>query len=106
MKFSRLDDMTRGWFIGDFAPSVNHTKQFETAVQHFSKGDVEAAHFHKIATETTVIIKGEAIMGGRKCTEGDIIVVPPGEATSFEAVTDVTTVVVKFPSVPNDKYPA
>lgn len=35
MKFSRLDDMTRGWFIGDFAPSVNRTKQFETAVQHF-----------------------------------------------------------------------
>ena len=35
---------------------------------------------------------------------GDIVEIAPGEAASFEALTDVTTVVVKVPSVPGDKY--
>jgi len=35
---------------------------------------------------------------------GDIIIIEPGEATDFEAVTDSINVVVKFPSVAGDKY--
>ena len=35
---------------------------------------------------------------------GDIIMIEPGEATDFEALSDVTTVVVKTPSVAGDKY--
>ena len=35
---------------------------------------------------------------------GDIIVLEPGEVTSFEAMTDATTVVVKVPGALNDKY--
>ena len=35
---------------------------------------------------------------------GDIVLIEPGEDTDFEALTDVTTVVVKTPSVAGDKY--
>ena len=35
---------------------------------------------------------------------GDIVLIEPGEDTDFEALTDVTTVVVKAPSVMGDKY--
>ena len=36
--------------------------------------------------------------------QGDIIVVEPGDATSFEALEDSINVVVKLPGVNNDKY--
>ena len=35
---------------------------------------------------------------------GDIIVLEPGEATDFEAITDAINVVVKVPGALGDKY--
>ncbi len=99
-----LDDMFRGWFVGDFSPAVSQSKDFEVAVQRYSAGDEEAEHCHKVATEITVIVSGTACMNGKEYAEGTILRMEPGEYAQFSAVTDVTTVVVKFPSVPGDKY--
>ena len=43
-------------------------------------------------------------MFGNEYSEGDIIVVEPGEATDFVAITDAQNVVVKIPGASNDKY--
>ena len=43
-------------------------------------------------------------MMGQRWSAGDIVVVEPGEATDFLAVTDAVNVVVKLPSVAGDKY--
>ena len=43
-------------------------------------------------------------MNGIEYNAGDIIVMEPGEATDFEAVTDAVNVVVKVPGANNDKY--
>ena len=37
-------------------------------------------------------------------TSGDIIVLDPLEETSFKALKETVTLVVKVPCVPNDKY--
>ncbi len=105
MKIERLDGMTKGWFIGAFEPTLCKTSDFEVAVKKYKMGDREEAHHHKIATEYTVILDGRACMGGHYMDDGDICVVEPGESVDFFAVTDVTTVVVKTPSVSGDKYP-
>lgn len=105
MKHDLLSNMTRGWFVGNFSPTVVSSENCEVAIQRFKAGDKEAIHHHRVATEVTVILSGQAIMFGRPCNDGDIITIAPGEATSFEAITDVTTVVVKLPSVAGDKYP-
>ena len=47
---------------------------------------------------------GEVLMAGSKYKSGDIIHISPNEATDFKALTDVKTVVVKVPSVKDDKY--
>jgi|TARA_B110000902_G_scaffold146101_1_gene168546 quercetin dioxygenase-like cupin family protein len=104
MKISNLQQMLGGWFVGDFDPSVIKSKDFEVAVKLYKKGDYENEHFHKIATEITVIMDGEVLMSGNKYKSGDIIVINPNESTDFKALSDVKTVVVKFPSVINDKY--
>jgi quercetin dioxygenase-like cupin family protein len=102
----RLDAMTRGWFVGDFAPAVLRTSAAETAVQRYAQGDYEPPHYHARATEITLIVSGEAEMNGKKIGAGEIVLIQPGEVTDFRALTEVTTVVVKVPSVRDDKFPA
>jgi len=56
MQTAKLSDMVRGWFIGDFSPTVLATKAVEVGVKLYKAGDSEERHFHKIATEVTVIL--------------------------------------------------
>ena len=101
---AKLEDMIGGWFVGDFNPSVLKTSDFEVSVKKYKKGDVEREHLHKLATEITVIVSGSVIMHERTFTQGDIIMLDKHEATSFQALTDAITVVVKTPSIVGDKY--
>ena len=104
MKVEKLSDMTKGWFVGNFDPSIYKTNDCEVGVKCYNKGDYEKKHFHKIATEITVIVKGRVRMFNQEFSEGDMIVVEPGEVTDFEAVEDSMNVVVKLPGANNDKY--
>jgi len=96
--------MIKGWFVGGFSPSVFSSTDCEVAVKRYKAGDAEEKHFHKIATEITVVISGRIRMANRIWGEGDIVVLEPGEATDFEALTDCVSVVVKLPGASNDKY--
>ena len=104
MKTANLKQMVKGWFIGNFQPTLYATNDVEVAVKHYKAGDAEGAHYHKIATEFTVIISGEVRMNGVSYHTGDIIVMEPGDITDFKAVTDAVNVVVKIPGANNDKY--
>ncbi|MBQ7543340.1 MAG: hypothetical protein IJT02_00160 [Synergistaceae bacterium] len=104
MRTAKLSDMVKGWFIGNFSPSMYRTNDCEVAVKNYSAGDREEKHYHKIATEYTVIISGRVRMFGQEFGEGDIIVAEPGDATDFKALTDAVNVVVKIPGANNDKY--
>lgn len=99
-----LKEMKAGWFIGNFEPSLLKTNDAEIAVKKYSKGDYDKKHYHKIATEYTVIISGQVKMNGIVYNPDDIIVMEPNEATDFEALSDSINVVVKIPGANNDKY--
>jgi quercetin dioxygenase-like cupin family protein len=105
MKTAKLKNMKGGWFIGNFDPSLLKTNLCEVAVKSYKKGDHEESHYHKIATEYTVIITGRVKMNGIEYRAGDIIVMEPDEDTDFESLEDGTAnVVVKIPGANNDKY--
>src|SRR4051812_48138596 len=106
MRHHRLDDMVKGWFVGHFTPAALTTSAFEVGVKAYRGGDSEDPHYHRVATELTVVVSGRVRMFDREWGPGDIVTVEPGEATGFEALTDAVTVVVKTPSVQADKYPA
>ena len=105
MKKARLNDMAKGWFVGDFTPTAFTSDQCEVAIKSYQKGDGDPAHFHKLAHEITLIIEGEVSMMDSTWRKGDIIVIEPGEVSSFSALTDATLVVIKIPGAKNDKYP-
>jgi len=104
MRKARLEDMKGGWFVGAFSPTVLKTYFAEVAVKHYVAGQGEKRHYHKIATEVTVIVSGEVEMNGQRYGAGQIIVIEPGDVTDFHAVTNATTAVVKVPGALNDKY--
>jgi quercetin dioxygenase-like cupin family protein len=104
MKKYRIEDMTRGWFVGEFSPTAFNTKDCEVGYKTYKAGDNEPAHVHKVATELTLITSGTVQMNNKQYKEGDIVVISPGEIVKFKAITDATNVVFKLPSVKGDKY--
>lgn len=105
MEIFQMSDMKGGWFAGNFEPTLFRTDDFEVAVKCYKKGDYEKKHYHKIATEYTVISHGEVEMNKIKYSAGQIIRIDPGEATDFFVLSDIAiTTVLKVPSVAGDKY--
>jgi quercetin dioxygenase-like cupin family protein len=104
MNHYQLDEMIRGWFVGDFEPTAHRTSEVEIAVKHYRAGDAEERHVHKVATELTAVVSGTVRMDGQELGAGDILSLAPGEPCDFLAVTDAVVVAVKLPAVAGDKY--
>lgn len=104
MDINDLKKFTKGWIVGNFEPSLLKNENFEVAIKRYNSGDYEKSHYHKIATEITVIVEGEVLMNGVNYKKDDIITINPNESTDFKCITDVVTVVIKTPSANNDKY--
>lgn len=96
--------MVKGWFVGNFDPTLFRTNDVEIALKRYPTGGCEERHHHKIATEITVIVSGRVRMNGKEYGADDIVVIPPSESTDFEVLEDTVTVVVKLPGANNDKY--
>ena len=104
MKHVLLENMVRGWFVGSFSPTALDTGSCEVACKRYRAGDHEDRHYHKVATEVTLVLQGRVAMNGIQRHAGDIVVVEPSEAVEFEALEDAVTVVVKVPCARDDKY--
>lgn len=104
MKKFNLDQMTKGWFVGDFEPTVIRTTDCEVGVKRYQSGDKESAHFHKEAIELTIVVEGRIRMNESEFSTGDIVLVEKNEIIEFQALDDTITVVYKSCSVKGDKY--
>lgn len=104
MDIYNLKKYTNGWFVGNFDPTVIKTDQFEIAIKKYKKGDKENSHYHKIATEITLIVVGKVTMNSVLYTTDDIIVIHPNEKTDFICLDDTITCVIKLPSISSDKF--
>ena len=106
MKKMQLSTMTKGWFVGDFSPTVLATTSCEVACKFYRAGDSEGRHVHKVATEVTLIVSGSVTMNGDVIRGGEIVLLEPGAASDFVALEDTVTMVVKVPCFKGDKYSA
>ena len=104
MKTFKYEQMKGGWFVGDFLPSVHRTKDFEVAYVKHQKGQHWEKHYHKVATEITLVTKGKIKINDQVYSEGDIFVISPNEIADPIFLEDSEVVIVKFPSILDDKY--
>lgn len=106
----RLSKFTRGWFIGNFLPSVLQLKECEVGYLHHQQGEAWPMHYQKVATEINYLVKGSItfqFLDGHEDTvnAGDVFVFPPGKAYAAKPIfhTDCEVVCIKSPSIPDDK---
>jgi len=104
MKKFNYGEMRGGWFIGNFEPTAFKTKNFEVAYVKHKKGQKWDKHFHKVATEITLVINGKIKINDNIYTSGDIFVIYPNEIADPYFLEDSEVVVVKAPSDMHDKY--
>lgn len=97
MKVSKISDMTRGWFIGNFEPSIYKTTHLEVGILTHRKGEQWAAHYHKLGTEYNVLVSGSMKVCDTELTAGDIFVIEPYEIADPIFHEDCTIVCVKLP---------
>ena len=94
MKVFNIKDFWKGWIIGDFEPSIFKNQFFEYPPKHT----------HKIATEVSYIIKGELIASGKNLRKGDMWIYEPNDIADVSFIKDTELIVIKWPSIPSDKY--
>jgi quercetin dioxygenase-like cupin family protein len=104
MEIYKLNEMVRGWVAGNFDPSCLKTDAFEAACKIYKAGDQENPHYHKIATELTIIASGVVEFNDKRYEQGDIVLIQPNEVVGFKSITDSITFVIKVPCVKGDKY--
>jgi quercetin dioxygenase-like cupin family protein len=104
MQVYNLSDFTKGWFLGNFEPSLLKTNQFEISIQHYKKGEFVQPHTHKIATEYNVLISGSMTIQNIALQPNNIFILEPNEITNPVYHEECILLVVKVPCVENDKY--
>lgn len=100
----KLDNFTRGWFIGDFEPSILKTNMFEVGLLTHKQGEVWPKHYHAVATEYNLLVSGSMIIKETTIVPGDIFIIEPNEIADPVFLEDCVVMCVKAPSVPGDKY--
>lgn len=104
MRRYRFEGMKGGWFVGDFEPTAYRTKEVEVCLKHHPRGEIWPAHYHAVATEINLLVRGQMRISESLFEKGDIFVLDPGEIVVPEFLSDCELVVVKVPSLPEDKY--
>ena len=104
MIVSNIDQYFKGWFVGDFFPSIYRNTSFEIGHHKHQKGEPTYPHYHKVTTELNYIIKGELKVSGQILREGDMWIYEANEVSDVEFLSDVELIVIRWPSVPSDKY--
>jgi mannose-6-phosphate isomerase-like protein (cupin superfamily) len=104
MKIAYISEMWRGWFIGNFEPSVLQTNDFEVAILTHKKDEKWSKHYHAIATEYNVLISGTMTIQNELIQPGTIFILYPHEIADPIFHEDCVIVCIKTPSVPGDKY--
>jgi mannose-6-phosphate isomerase-like protein (cupin superfamily) len=103
MIIEHIDKMTKGWFIGNFVPSVFVTEAFEVGFKIHKAGEKYGFHYHQLVKEINLLVEGEMKMHKKSLKSGDIFILEPFEIADPEFLTDCKIICVKVPGIAQDK---
>ena len=104
MRLSNINDYKAGWFVGDFNPSIFKNPFFEVAHHKHAKGCETFPHYHAVTNELNYIVRGELMVSGKLLSQGDMWIYEPNEVSEVEFLADSELIIVRWPSIPSDKY--
>jgi dTDP-glucose pyrophosphorylase len=103
-KIWNIHDFTRGWFIGDFLPSIIKTKNYEIALLTHLKDEQWDYHYHEKSDEINFLINGKMRINDRIITERQVFYIPKKQIACPQFLENCKILCIKFPSVIGDKY--
>ena len=106
MKQSNIKQYTNGWFVGDFDPSIFKNPFFEVAHHQHKKGDPTFPHYHQVTNELNYIVRGEIMVDGNHLKSGDMWIYEPWDISDVKFLDDTDLMIIRWPSIPSDKYTA
>ena len=104
MRLSKKNEFKGGWFVGDFDPSIFKNPFFELAHHKHAKGCETFPHYHAVTHELNYIVRGELKVSGKLLSQGDMWIYEPNEVSEVEFLADSELIIVRWPSIPSDKY--
>lgn len=93
-----------GWFVGNFEPTVYKTDQFEVSYKLHHKNEDWPKHHHKLSTEINFLMKGKMLINETLIESGKIFIIEKNESVKPIFLENCELIVIKTPSVINDKY--
>jgi hypothetical protein len=106
MKQSNINNFRGGWFVGDFEPSIFKNPFFEVAHHSHKKNDATFPHYHQVTNELNYIVRGEMMVDKKHLKAGDMWIYEPWDISDVEFLEDTDLMIIRWPSIPSDKYPA
>jgi len=103
MIINNINNMDRGWFIGNFVPSVHTTEDFEVGFKEHSAGEQYGYHYHKVVKEINLLISGKMKIHDQELNPGDIFILDPYEIADPVFLTNCQIVCIKIPGLSGDK---
>jgi NDP-sugar pyrophosphorylase family protein len=103
-KTYKLKNFVRGWFVGNFEPSIIKTSDYEIAIIHHKKDEQWDYHYHKLADEINILLKGSMLINNRRVNEKHLFMIPSKQLTCPIFLEDCYVLCIKVPSAPGDKY--
>ena len=92
-----------GWVIGNFPEAILQTPLFEIAYKYHRQTEDWPRHAQKIATEYNFLLHGAMMVNDTLFNTGEYFIIEPMEFVKPTFLTDCELIVVKIPSLPDDK---
>ena len=97
-------NFTRGWFLGNFEPSLYKTSDFEVGLLIHHADEKWDYHYHKEAEETNVLLKGKMKINEQLIEAGAVFQFPKNQIACPIFLEDCHILCIKEPCVIGDKY--
>jgi dTDP-glucose pyrophosphorylase len=100
----KLEDMFRGWFIGNFEPSVYKNCTFEVGYLSHKKNEIWDVHYHNNLTEINLLIEGKMILNDIEINKNEIFVINKKDIACPIFLEDCRIICIKIPQILGDKH--
>ncbi len=106
VKTGSIHEFKNGWLMGNFVPSLVKNEAFEVAIHRHQAKTGGGDHIHKIATEYNIVVDGEVTLDHTiSIRQNGYWITEPGQSFDVYFKEYTTLLVIKLPSVTDDKYP-
>ena len=103
VKMYKLEDMFRGWFVGDFEPSVMKNTGFEVGYLLHKKGEKWQTHYHNNLIEVNLLVEGKMILNDLEINKNEIFVIDKKVLACPIFLEDCYIICIKVPHMVGDK---